>query len=212
MKTQAYDLKTTGFDYLLNFLKDQRPQAYSHSINVGEIVHIFSNEILNKNIIDTETSEYLVLAGVLHDIGKIFTPANLLTSPMRLSLYEFREVQKHTVSGITLVDTVQCNNTTLVNIIKNVIMYHHEWFDGGGYPYHLKGELIPIEARIIALADAFEALTSPRPYKMAYTKDKALSIMQEEGANHFDSGLLTLFSNCKEIHEYTRKEDEFKIE
>ena len=124
----------------------------------------------------------------LHDCGKIGVPELLLNFPGRLSEDQLETVMQHPRWGSEVARQARMSDTVI-----NIILYHHERFDGNGYPSGLKSEHIPIEARIVALADVFDALYSDRPYRKAYDFDRALEIMGEMTESHFDPHLMDLF-------------------
>jgi response regulator RpfG family c-di-GMP phosphodiesterase len=124
----------------------------------------------------------------LHDCGKIGVPEEVLNNPGRLSEDDFEKVMQHPRWGSEVARQARMSDTVI-----NIILYHHERFDGKGYPTGLKAEHIPIESRIVALADVFDALYSDRPYRKAYDFDRALEIMDEMAQTHFDPHLAQLF-------------------
>lgn len=124
----------------------------------------------------------------LHDCGKIGVPEVVLNYPGRLSEENLETVMQHPRWGSEVARQARMSET-----VVNVILYHHEHFNGGGYPSGLKGEQIPIEARIVAIADVFDALYSDRPYRKAFEFDRVIEIMHEMTATHFDPRLMELF-------------------
>jgi putative nucleotidyltransferase with HDIG domain len=135
-------------------------------------------------------AEKLILLGkaaFLHDIGKVAIPDAIVNKPTRLTEDEFRIIQQHTVLGHALIQPLG-----LDEIIGNAILYHHENFDGSGYPMGLSGEAIPWEARIIRLVDFHDALISPRPYRGAYSSAEAYRILREN-RRCFDPALFRAF-------------------
>ncbi len=129
-------------------------------------------------------------AAILHDLGKIGISEKILLKKAKLSQKEFSEIKKHPLIGVDIIRPIQY----LQDIIP-LIMYHHERWDGSGYPSGLKGDEIPIGARIVTLADVYQALTSDRPYRKAYTKEKAIKILKEGAGSHFDPHLVEVFIN-----------------
>jgi putative two-component system response regulator len=134
-------------------------------------------------------------ASVLHDIGKVAVPDAVLHKPGPLSAQERRLMQGHTVIGCRLLDG---SGTELLQTAAEIALSHHERFDGNGYPEGLTGEDIPLEARIVALVDVYDALTSDRCYRPAYTEDEALEIMRAGRAMQFDPELYDLFERALE--------------
>ncbi|WP_462324731.1 HD-GYP domain-containing protein [Desulfoplanes sp.] len=126
----------------------------------------------------------------MHDVGKIGIPDCILNKPGKLTPNEWEQMKQHTVYGAELLSDSSSDYTDAGHIIA---LTHHEKWDGSGYPIGLSGEMIPIPGRICAVSDVFDALTSKRPYKEAFSNEKALCIMKQERAKHFDPVLLDLF-------------------
>jgi HD-GYP domain-containing protein (c-di-GMP phosphodiesterase class II) len=122
--------------------------------------------------------EHLFLFAPLHDIGKMAIPDRVLLKPGPLTAEEFDLMKTHPEKGLEIADTllrdIGLQNCANIDLLRNVIFYHHENWAGGGYPTGIRGEAIPLEARIIAVADVFDALTSQRPYKRAWTIEKTM--------------------------------------
>jgi len=138
--------------------------------------------------LDDSQIEVVRYASMLHDLGKVGISELILKKPQKLTPEEFEEVKKHPIIGAEILRPLH----SLIQLIP-AILYHHERIDGKGYPYGLKDSQIPLEARIVALADAFQALTSDRPYRPAYTIDEAQKIIEEERGSHFDSQVVKAF-------------------
>jgi diguanylate cyclase (GGDEF)-like protein/PAS domain S-box-containing protein len=136
----------------------------------------------------SEDIELLKEAAILHDLGKIGISESILNKKTKLTKKEYDEIKKHPQIGADILRPVQF----LRNLIP-FIFYHHERWDGLGYPTGIRGEEIPLGARIIAIADVFEALTSDRPYRKAYTRDKAVSIIKKGAGTQFDPRVVTVF-------------------
>ena len=124
----------------------------------------------------------------LHDCGKIGVPEGILNYPGRLSEDDMETVMQHPRWGSEVARQARMPDTVI-----NIILYHHERFNGQGFPSGLKGEHIPLEARIVAIADVFDAIYSDRPYRKAYNFDQAREIMREMTETHFDPRLMQLF-------------------
>lgn len=124
----------------------------------------------------------------LHDCGKIGVPESILNNPGRLSEDDFETVMQHPRWGSEVARQAHMPDT-----VVNIILYHHERYDGTGYPSGLHGEHIPVEARIVAIADVFDALYSDRPYRKAFEFDRAVEVMREMTESHFDPRLMQLF-------------------
>ncbi|MEO5359533.1 MAG: HD domain-containing protein [Nitrospirota bacterium] len=129
----------------------------------------------------------LIKGSFLHDIGKIAISDNVLLKPSKLTKDEFEHMKNHTIHGLDIVGRYAWLREAI-----DVVVYHHEKYDGSGYS-GLKGEDIPFNARVFAIADVFDALTSKRPYKEPYSYEKAIGILKENSGKHFDAGLLDVF-------------------
>ena len=168
--------------------KVDRKDKYTkgHSDRVASLALLLARELgLRTNMVKT-----IVAAGLLHDIGKIRIDDEVLNKAGKLSKEEFRHIQKHPELGVELL-----RGKEFPWDIKPLILHHHERLSGAGYPLGLKGEDIPLGARIICVADVFDALTSDRVYRPAYDTRKALDIMNEESGTTFDPVLLKCFTN-----------------
>lgn len=138
-----------------------------------------------------EEEELMLYASPLHDIGKIGIPDAILLKPGRLNEKEFEIMKTHTIIGKMMLDDSE--GYPVLEKGKIIAYQHHEKYDGSGYPNGLKGEEIDIFARIVAIADVFDALSSKRVYKDAFSIDKTLNIMKEGRGKHFDPKLLDIF-------------------
>jgi putative two-component system response regulator len=138
-------------------------------------------------------SELLRNAAPMHDIGKIGIPDEVLLKPGRLNSDEWAIMQKHVEYGVKILGQ---HSTDLLALAVEVAQYHHEKWDGSGYPQGVKGENIPLSARIVAIADVFDALTSERPYKKAWSVERAIELIQSEAGTHFDPELVPKFIAC----------------
>jgi len=135
-----------------------------------------------------ETEIALKHAAILHDIGKIGINENILSKRGRLTGEEFEEIKKHAVIGEKIVKPLRFSN-----IIAPAVRGHHERWDGNGYPDGLAGKAIPIGARIISIADAYDTMTSDRPYRKHMSKKMAIDILQEGKGTQWDAGLVDIF-------------------
>ncbi|MDX8395523.1 MAG: response regulator [Mariprofundaceae bacterium] len=139
---------------------------------------------------DHETSQMLHFASSMHDIGKIGIPDGILLKPGKLNDDEWEVMKTHVAIGGAMLEG---HDASLLQMAWRIAMTHHERWDGTGYPKGLKGAEIPLEGRITAICDVFDALTSERPYKHAWSVDEALAEMKKGSGSHFDANLLHLF-------------------
>jgi len=135
-------------------------------------------------------AEMLMSAAPMHDIGKIGIPDNILKKPGKLDNEEFDIMRTHCEIGAKIIGD---DSSELLKMAKIVAMSHHEKWNGFGYPNKLKGEEIPRIGRIVAIADVFDALTSKRPYKDAWSIEDAVQLLEESAGEHFDPQLVSLF-------------------
>ncbi|MCH9684964.1 MAG: two-component system response regulator [Deltaproteobacteria bacterium] len=158
-----------------------------------------------KKNIDEYTCEMLRIASPMHDVGKIGIPDNILLKPGRLTADEYTIMKQHAEIGYQILSG---SESPLVKLAANIAHTHHEKWDGSGYPRGLKGDTIPIEGRIAAVADVFDALTSERPYKKAWPIEDAVALLERGRAAHFDPELVDLFLGS--MDEVLAIKDEFQ--
>lgn len=139
--------------------------------------------------LDEECANDILEAAPMHDIGKIATPDSILLKPGKLTDEEFDEMKRHAAIGAEILGG---SSSRLIQLASSVARHHHEKWDGSGYPEGLSGKDIPLEARIVAVADVFDALTSVRPYKKAWTVDETMTLFREQSGKHFDPKLVAL--------------------
>lgn len=151
-------------------------------------VTLYSIALAERICLPREAIQKLIKGAFLHDIGKIGIADAILLKPGKLTDEEFSSMQEHVSKGIEIVQSIEW-----LDDAKEVILYHHEKFDGSGYAHGLKGEEIPLAARIFAVVDVFDALTSKRPYKEPFPLEKAVAILQEGSGKHFDPTIVEEF-------------------
>ncbi len=169
---------------MVNALDAKSPWTKGHS----ERVSMYAEEIAKEMLIDDDEIKDIKLAGLLHDIGKIGTYDYLLDKPGRLTKEEFEIVKKHPEQGADILKEIK-----QLRDIMPYIKYHHEKLDGNGYPHKLKGENIPLGARILHVADSFDSMTSDRPYRPAPGIKYALSELEKYKGTQFDHDVVETF-------------------
>jgi len=146
----------------------------------------------------------------VHDIGKVGIPDDILKKPGKLTSEEWEIMKTHVTIGGEIFSELRSDfgmfESDFYKVAEQIVKFHHEKFDGSGYPYKLRGEEIPLVARIVAIADVFDALTSERVYKKAFTFDKAMEIIEESKGHHFDPVVVDAF--CQEIGEIRKVYDQ----
>lgn len=140
--------------------------------------------------IDDGWSDLLLYSAPMHDIGKIGIPDGVLLKQGRLTDEEWRIMKRHPEIGAMIIGD---QPNPLMQMAREIALCHHEKWDGSGYPQGLKGEAIPLSARIATLADVFDALTTARPYKDAWSAQESLAFLQENAGSHFDPDLVKVF-------------------
>lgn len=140
--------------------------------------------------LDVETAELILHASPMHDVGKIGIPDDILLKPGKLDDEELRIMRSHAEIGGKILSG---HHAPVMRMACSIALTHHERWDGEGYPNRMAGEDIPIEARITAICDVFDALVSVRPYKPAWPVENALGYLQEQSGKHFDPRLVTCF-------------------
>jgi HD-GYP domain-containing protein (c-di-GMP phosphodiesterase class II) len=187
---------------MADLLENRDSSTGGHIKRTSEVVKIFSNELIKYSDELGVTKLYLervAKAAPMHDIGKIAIDDKVLRKKGRYTDEEYEKMKKHTVEGAKIIEQIMKNveDDRIYTIIRNVACYHHEKWNGTGYPEGLKEENIPLEARIMALADVFDALVSKRCYKEAFSYDEAFKIIEESLGEHFDPKLGKMFLNCR---------------
>ena len=166
-----------------------------HTRRVGDI----SAAIAEAMGLTRQAVQLIRLTARLHDLGKIGVPDAILLKPGRLTPDEYREMQLHCITGAKILSDGQ---TPLLQMAERIARSHHERFDGSGYPDGLAGQDIPIEARIVAVADVFDALTHSRPYKAAWDVPTALAEIQSQSGRQFDPIVVTAFLQTLKRRDY----------
>jgi diguanylate cyclase (GGDEF)-like protein len=165
---------------LVRFVDARDPSTANHS----EVVSALAEAIGMQLGVEAEMVDHLRLAGLLHDLGKIGLPDAILQAPRRLTEDEYAIVKRHPEFGHSLLDGLG------IEPVENWVLHHHEHWDGSGYPDGLAGEAIPLGARIILVADAFEAITADRPYRPAQSAEAALAELRDKAGSQFDSAVV----------------------
>lgn len=149
-------------------------------------------------IVDDQFLADIYRSSPLHDIGKVGVPDKILLKPGRLTAHEFDVMKQHTTIGAGILEQAarQGNAGTFLRMAAKIARSHHERWDGSGYPDGLSGEQIPLAARIVAVADVFDALTSERPYKPTWSVERACAYIVERSGTHFDPGIANSFGIC----------------
>jgi putative nucleotidyltransferase with HDIG domain len=176
---------------LVHALEEKDPDTRGHSERVASIAALIGEEMG----LEAEDLERLRIGGYLHDIGKIGVPESIIKNPKSLSKSEFRLIQRHTIKGVEIIEPISFLRSHL-----NMIRHHHERYDGKGYPDRLKGEEISLGARIMAVADTYDAMTNARPYRKGLPPAQALKAIKRESGLQFSPDVVRAFEKVFETH------------
>lgn len=186
---QADELKSSRLQIIQKLGRAAEYKDNETGMHVMRMSH-YSHRLALAYGFSDNVAEDLLNAAPMHDIGKIGIADSILLKPGKLTTEEFDVMKSHPEIGAEILGDSQ---VPLLKMARTVALHHHEKWDGSGYPFGLKEEDIPIEARIVAMADVFDALTSERPYKKAWTVEAALDYQKEQKGRHFDPTLVDLF-------------------
>ena len=186
---QADELKRTRLEVIQRLGRASEYKDNETGLHVMRMSH-YSQVLALAYGFSESLAEELLHAAPMHDLGKIGIPDEIMLKPGKLTATEFEIMKTHPLIGAEIIG--ECDSS-LLSLAKEVALNHHEKWDGTGYPHGLKGEQIPIAARIVALADVFDALTTKRPYKEAWPLDKTLEYLKEQSGHHFEPKLVSLF-------------------
>ncbi|MCQ2241723.1 HD domain-containing phosphohydrolase [Treponema sp.] len=191
---------------MANIVESRDNNTGGHIARTSDVVRIFVGHLIEKNKypqLTKEFSEHVIKAAPLHDFGKIAIPDAILNKPGKFEPSEYEVMKLHSAKGAVIVNKILDNTDDIEfkNIAVNVAHFHHEKWNGQGYPEGLKEYEIPFEARIMALADVFDALVSRRVYKDSFDYDRAFKIVEESSGSHFDPELCSDFLECRTILE-----------
>lgn len=173
----------------------------SHLARMARYARLIAAKMPERYGLSDEYIEFLFQFCPLHDVGKVAVPDAILLKPGRLDADEFEQMKGHVAKGVEIIDLMMrdfgLKSMPYLDVLRNIVAYHHESLDGQGYPYGLKGEQIPIEARIAAVADVFDALTSERPYKKAWSNEDALRLLQQNAGSKFDPECVAILADSQ---------------
>jgi putative two-component system response regulator len=208
MRTEHIDKLQNGIVSVLADVVENRDETTGgHIERTSSYVKILINEMVQRGIYKEELQkmrrnwniDVVCASARLHDIGKIAISDLILNKPGKLSDDEFTKIKEHVVEGEHIIDQIasKTGNVEFLRFARAFASYHHERCDGSGYPRGLAGENIPLEGRIMAIADVYDALVSDRPYKKAFSHEKAVEIIVNDSGRQFDPKLVELFKEIE---------------
>ena len=195
---------------MASIVENRDDNTGGHVKRTSDVIRILIDVIKDSKILDLSDQfcEDLIKAAPMHDLGKVGVDDKVLRKPGRLTEEEFAIMQTHVIKSANLVDNILqgVEEEHFIRVARNVAKYHHEKWNGRGYPENLKEEQIPLEARIMAIADVYDALVSKRCYKESMSFEEAESVMLESMGSHFDPGLKQVFVLSKSrLEEYYKQ-------
>ena len=192
---------------LSHIVESRNGESGMHTLNIFSITNVLLNKLVEKTDkykLSSRDMSLITTASSLHDIGKIGVPENILNKPGRFTPEEFAIMKTHTTIGASLLDEMSVyQDEPLVKTAREICRWHHERYDGKGYPDGLKGDEIPISAQIVSVADVYDALTSERCYKKAYSYEQAFNMILNGECGQFSPLLMECL---KESHDDIIKE------
>lgn len=189
-KERNGSLMITILSHIVEF---RNGESGMHVMNIGTLTEILLSQISKKDdkyYLPYAERDLIVKASALHDIGKISIPEEVLNKPGKLTDEEFEAMKQHTVIGYQMLSDLGFQDEPLVKVSREITRWHHERYDGRGYPDGLKGDEIPLSAQIVSLADVYDALTSERVYKPAFSHEKAIQMILNGECGAFNPLLL----------------------
>lgn len=187
-ETDIHEILSSKGARLLLILKEKDIYSYMHSLYTAQ----YAVELAEELNLSLELVKDMQIAGLVHDLGKVTVPKTILSKPKELTVEEYEIVKFHVEDGLNILGGLALSETVL-----QAVKYHHERWDGTGYPYALPGSQQPLEARILQIADAFAAMTIKQVYSSRLTVEEALEIIQEEAGHQFDPDLAAHFIQMK---------------
>ncbi|MCG8611595.1 MAG: HD domain-containing protein [Pseudomonadales bacterium] len=190
----------------LDLTHSRDPETGNHLERMSRYSRLIAQSVAAKYNLSDEFVEHIYLFSPLHDLGKLKTPDSVLLKPGQLDSSELQIMRQHPKDGLDIIDTLLTNyglqGVGYVEVLRNIVLHHHESIDGSGYPIGLQGPEIPLEARIVTVADIFDALTSERPYKTAWSIDRAFDYLQSLADSKLDREcVMALISRRDEVEQ-----------
>jgi HD-GYP domain-containing protein (c-di-GMP phosphodiesterase class II) len=182
---------------LITLLDSRLPRGYVHSPYFSKLVTVIAQQ-MNLGEDEIKTLQY---ASMLHDAGKLDIPLEILTKTTKLTKREFKIIKRHPIKGVQII-----KHLDILKPVIPIILYHHERYDGKGYPSGLKGDRIPLGARIMALADAFEAMVYGRPYREKIDVKSAIEEIKRKSGTQFDPKVVEAFLKAIKLIQIKKEE------
>lgn len=185
-KLAVFDTGSTSYSVfdMLHNMREFSDETFVHCLNVSLISTVFAKWLK----LSPKDVRLASLCGLLHDIGKLKIPEEIISKPSRLTEKEYNIIKKHTIEGYNIL-----KNQNIDEHIKNAALMHHERYDGSGYPFGMKGNKIDFFARLVAIADVYDATTSARVYRGSLCPFKVIELFEQEGYEKYDTHMIITF-------------------
>ena len=201
---QLVRLQNSIVSTLADVVENRDSNTGGHIERTAVYVKIFIEAMRERGLYEDEIQSWklasVVSSARLHDLGKVAIPDSILNKPDKLTDEEFIIIKTHPAAGERIIDHMisRSGDGDFLRNAKYIAGYHHEYWDGSGYPYGLKGKEIPLQCQIMAIVDVYDALTSARPYKKAFTVEESLDIIKKDSGTHFDPQMVDLLCEIKD--------------
>ena len=208
-------MKNSIISVLANMVENRDRITGSHIERTTKYLKLLMDEMLKRKVYYEEIShwdmELIVSSARLHDIGKIVISDFILNKAGKLTSDEYEKIKIHAAEGERIINIIiaESGDEAFLQYAKLFAGYHHEKWDGTGYPRGLKGLNIPLQGRIMAIADVYDALVSDRPYKTVYSHAESTDIIRKSSGTHFDPGLVKVFLACEKEFENVKLNDSY---
>jgi len=202
--TQLQNLQNSMVFVLSDMIESRDYDTGGHVERTTKYIDILTHALIEHGVYIDELKgldvDLLTLSARLHDVGKIAIPDNILNKPGKLTYDEFEIMKTHAAEGERIIDRIvsRTEDIEFLHNAKLIAGYHHERWDGGGYPYGLKEAQIPLQGRIMAFVDVYDALVSERPYKKAFPKEEAVNIIMDGAGKQFDPYIADVFFDVRD--------------
>jgi putative two-component system response regulator len=202
-QTQLRKLQNAMISVIAELVEHRDHVTGGHIERTTRYLGILVDEMFRSGIYAEEAAKWnlslLIPSAQLHDVGKIIIPDHILNKPGKLTADEFAVIKRHSSEGLKIINEIKqkSDDDGFLDYAAKFAGYHHEKWDGSGYPFGLSGEDIPLEGRVLAIADVYDALVSERPYKKPYSHEQAVLIINEGSGSHFDPQCVKLFNNAE---------------
>ena len=213
---EVFNLQNAVLSTVADLVEFRDKQTGGHINRTQKYLQALTTKMISEGIYSEEIKkwdmDFFLPSAQLHDVGKIAISDLILNKPGKLTIEEFEIMKTHVTIGVDAIEKIMhsAEEHAFLNHALLITGTHHEKWDGSGYPVGLKGRNIPLEGRLMAIADVYDALITVRPYKNAFTHADACQIIEEGSGKHFDPSLIDIFKKVKSEFEYVFQETSAK--